>query len=112
MSTTTTAAPTTTTMAAPTKPPAVQPDSSTMPPVIDITTAPRRSFSVNGHTYNTLFYEPESTPKLTVFLVHGWPDLSAGWRYIVPALLDQGCRVVCPDLIGMYSAWDMNTCDC
>jgi pimeloyl-ACP methyl ester carboxylesterase len=34
------------------------------------------------------------------FQVHGWPDLSAGWRYQIPLLLDLGFRVVAPDLMG------------
>jgi len=32
--------------------------------------------------------------------VHGWPDLSFGWRYQVPALLAQNLRVVVPDMLG------------
>jgi hypothetical protein len=32
--------------------------------------------------------------------IHGWPDLSIGWRYQIPFLLDMGFRVVAPDLMG------------
>ena len=32
--------------------------------------------------------------------IHGWPDLWIGWRNQVPALLDMGFRVICPDLMG------------
>ena len=32
--------------------------------------------------------------------IHGWPDISAGWRYQVPLFLEHGFRVVCPDLMG------------
>lgn len=38
--------------------------------------------------------------KSTIFLVHGWPDLSFGWRYQIPFLVDQGLRVVVPDQMG------------
>jgi len=32
--------------------------------------------------------------------IHGWPDLSIGWRYQIPVLLAAGYRVVCPDIMG------------
>jgi hypothetical protein len=32
--------------------------------------------------------------------IHGWPDISAGWRYQIPVLLELGCRVVVPDMMG------------
>ncbi|KAJ6120163.1 hypothetical protein N7523_004443 [Penicillium sp. IBT 18751x] len=32
--------------------------------------------------------------------VHGFPDISFGWRYQVPLFLDLGYRVICPDCIG------------
>jgi hypothetical protein len=32
--------------------------------------------------------------------IHGWPDISAGWRHQIPTLLDLGCRVVAPDMMG------------
>ena len=32
--------------------------------------------------------------------LHGWPDLSIGWRYQIPVLIEMGYRVVCPDLMG------------
>jgi len=32
--------------------------------------------------------------------VHGWPDLSFGWRYQVPFLLSLGLRVIVPDMLG------------
>ncbi|KAK3391947.1 Alpha/Beta hydrolase protein [Sordaria brevicollis] len=41
-----------------------------------------------------------SQPRGTVLLVHGWPDLSFGWRYQVPFLLSLGLRVIVPDLPG------------
>jgi soluble epoxide hydrolase / lipid-phosphate phosphatase len=32
--------------------------------------------------------------------IHGFPDLSAGWRYQIPLFLELGCRVVVPDMMG------------
>jgi pimeloyl-ACP methyl ester carboxylesterase len=32
--------------------------------------------------------------------IHGWPDLSMGWRYQINSLLDLGLRVVAPDMMG------------
>lgn len=48
-----------------------------------------------------LYAEPKGAkPRATVFLVHGWPDISFGWRYQIPLLVDLGLRVVAPDLMG------------
>src|SRR6185369_12686679 len=35
-----------------------------------------------------------------VLLLHGEPSWSFLWRKVIPVLLDAGCRVVAPDLIG------------
>lgn len=35
-----------------------------------------------------------------VLQIHGWPDLSLGWRYQIPLLLSLGLRVVAPDMMG------------
>ncbi|KAH0537002.1 hypothetical protein FGG08_006174 [Glutinoglossum americanum] len=32
--------------------------------------------------------------------IHGWPDLSIGWRYQINTLLDLDLRVVVPDMMG------------
>jgi len=32
--------------------------------------------------------------------IHGWPDLSMGWRYQIPHLVELGFRVVAPDMMG------------
>ncbi|KAH7117789.1 Alpha/Beta hydrolase protein [Dendryphion nanum] len=56
---------------------------------------------LNGHTYHYLYGVPAGgSYKATVFLIHGWPDLSLGWRYQIPLLLSMGLRVVAPDLMG------------
>lgn len=54
-------------------------------------------------TYHYLQAEPTGAfqkPLATAVLVHGFPDLSFGWRYQVPYLASLGLRVVVPDLPG------------
>ncbi|CAI7633216.1 unnamed protein product [Penicillium glandicola] len=55
---------------------------------------------LNGHNYSYLLSQPKSGYKATVFLIHGFPDLSMGWRYQIPMLVDMGLRVVAPDCLG------------
>ncbi|KAL4936455.1 hypothetical protein BDV06DRAFT_216670 [Aspergillus oleicola] len=60
-----------------------------------------RSAFVNGKTYGYLYSEPSSGKyKGTVVLLHGFPDLSMGWRYQIPLFTQQGYRVVAPDCLG------------
>lgn len=54
---------------------------------------------LNGHSYHYLLGVP-LTPRATIFLIHGFPDFSHGWRYQVPILLSMGLRVVVPDMMG------------
>jgi len=35
-----------------------------------------------------------------VLLIHGWPDDGTVWHQQVPALIEAGYRVICPDLLG------------
>ncbi|MCJ1362533.1 hypothetical protein MMC16_001637 [Acarospora aff. strigata] len=51
-------------------------------------------------TLDYLLGLPKGDYKATIFLIHGWPDLSIGWRYQIPVLLGMGLRVVCPDIMG------------
>ncbi|KAK4190083.1 hypothetical protein QBC35DRAFT_513573 [Podospora australis] len=53
-----------------------------------------------GQTYHYLLAVPSSPPKGTILLVHGFPDLSFGWRYQIPFLVAKGYKVVAPDMIG------------
>ncbi|KAF2015442.1 alpha/beta-hydrolase [Aaosphaeria arxii CBS 175.79] len=56
---------------------------------------------LNGLNYHYLYAVPPGGQfNATVFLIHGWPDLSLGWRYQIPQLLGMGLRVVAPDLMG------------
>ena len=70
---------------------------------IDMVNDPRvehKTANLNGHTYHYLLGVPKTPIKGTVFLIHGWPDCCAGWRYQIPMLLELGFRVVVPDLMG------------
>ncbi|KUJ19275.1 alpha/beta-hydrolase [Mollisia scopiformis] len=60
-----------------------------------------KTANLNGHTYNYILSEPKGTKPLnTIFLIHGFPDMSFGWRYQIPHLTSLGLRVVVPDMIG------------
>lgn len=57
--------------------------------------------TLNGVEYNYILAEPASGKVVgTIFLVHGWPDLSLGWRNQIPFLLSKGLRVIAPDMMG------------
>lgn len=58
--------------------------------------------SPHNTTYHYLLAEPPAGTPTTglALLIHGFPDLSFGWRYQVPQLTAQGLRVVVPDLPG------------
>ncbi|KAE8411331.1 Alpha/Beta hydrolase protein [Aspergillus pseudocaelatus] len=60
----------------------------------------RCSAAINGKTYGYLLAEPEGGFTRTIFLIHGFPDLSMGWRYQIPVFLNLGFRVVAVDCIG------------
>lgn len=57
---------------------------------------------VRGKTYSYMLGEPTNvkTPRHTIVLVHGFPDLGFGWRCQVPFLMGQGFRVLVPDMLG------------
>jgi len=60
----------------------------------------RKSALINGKTYHYLLGNPPNQTG-TIILVHGWPDLSLGWRYQVPYLLNTlRLRVIVPDMLG------------
>ncbi|KAK2753249.1 hypothetical protein FQN54_007940 [Arachnomyces sp. PD_36] len=71
---------------------------------IDVNDDPRVqrcTAKVNGRNYGYLLGQPKNGEwKATIFLIHGFPDLSMTWRYQIPMLIDLGLRVVCPDCIG------------
>ena len=55
---------------------------------------------VNGVKYHYLLGTPQGEAKGTVFLIHGWPDCSMGWRNQIPLFVSMGYRVVVPDMMG------------
>ncbi|KAI3555086.1 hypothetical protein CPAR01_03150 [Colletotrichum paranaense] len=62
----------------------------------------RKQAEVRGKTYSYLFSKPEgdAAPKGSVVLIHGFPDISLGWRYQIPMFLAQGYQVIVPDTLG------------
>ncbi|CZT03426.1 related to epoxide hydrolase [Rhynchosporium agropyri] len=64
-----------------------------------------KTAKLNGVTYSYILAEPKGKALNTIFLVHGWPDISFGWRYQVPHLVSLGLRVVVPDMMG-YAGTD------
>lgn len=60
---------------------------------------------IHGKKYTYILSEPKGTPRETIFLVHGWPDLSFGWRNQIPYLTSLGFRVVVPNMLG-YAGTD------
>ncbi|KAI1384630.1 epoxide hydrolase [Hypoxylon trugodes] len=50
--------------------------------------------------YYYVLAKPQGKPAATVLLLHGWPDLSYGWRYQVPYLQSLGLQVIVPDMLG------------
>jgi soluble epoxide hydrolase/lipid-phosphate phosphatase len=59
-----------------------------------------KTANLNGVNYSYILAEPSGQPLNTIFLIHGWPDLSLGWRYQIPLLTSMGLRVVVPDMMG------------
>lgn len=59
-----------------------------------------KTANLNGITYSYILAEPSGEALDTIFLIHGWPDLSMGWRYQIPLLTSLGLRVVVPDMMG------------
>ncbi|KAG7530973.1 hypothetical protein FFLO_04644 [Filobasidium floriforme] len=60
----------------------------------------RRYAQVNGLKYHYLFSQKSDSYKDTIVLVHGFPDLSYGWRKVIPYLSEKGYRVIAVDTIG------------
>ncbi|KAF4961969.1 hypothetical protein FSARC_9924 [Fusarium sarcochroum] len=56
--------------------------------------------AIRGKSYSYIIACPSATPLLTIFLLHGFPDLSFGWRYQIPYFVSLGYQVVAPDMLG------------
>ena len=59
-----------------------------------------KSAHLNGYTYGYIHALPESSKRGTVVLIHGFPDISFGWRYQIPQLTALGLEVIAPDCLG------------
>lgn len=59
------------------------------------------SAHLNGRTYGYLWSPAASVHKRgTIVLVHGFPDISFGWRYQIPFLTKLGLDVIAIDCMG------------
>ncbi|KAF8469169.1 Alpha/Beta hydrolase protein [Kalaharituber pfeilii] len=65
--------------------------------------------TLNGRKYHYVNGNPTTEQKGVALLLHGFPDIWHGWRFIIPGLLDQGLRVIVPDLVG-YGQTDKPIC--
>lgn len=61
-----------------------------------------------GRTYRYVDQKPRHTDKhgTTLLCLHGFPDLSYGWRHQIRPWAAQGYRVIAPDMLG-YGKTDM-----
>jgi pimeloyl-ACP methyl ester carboxylesterase len=57
-----------------------------------------KELSVRGLNFHVVDEGKLGDP--VVLLLHGFPDSSDLWRYQIPALVDEGYRVIAPDLCG------------
>lgn len=55
---------------------------------------------IGCNTYHYLLSKPKGAPTGTIVLLHGFPDLSFGWRYQIPYLTSLGYQVIAPDMLG------------
>lgn len=61
----------------------------------------REHTQIGPNTYSYLLSNPPNgAPKGTIVLLHGFPDLSYGWRYQIPHLTALGYQVIAPDMLG------------
>lgn len=61
-----------------------------------------RTALLNNHTCSYIHaLPPPNTPqRATILLIHGFPDLSFGWRNQIPLLTSLGFQVIAPDCLG------------
>lgn len=61
----------------------------------------REHVQIGSKTYSYLLTQPpDGDPKGTIVLLHGFPDLSYGWRHQIPHLAALGYQVIAPDMLG------------
>ena len=59
-----------------------------------------RTWFPTNNSPDYLLGKPQGAQVGTAVLVHGWPDISMGWRYQIPMMLDLGYQVIVPDMMG------------
>ncbi|WP_414577595.1 alpha/beta fold hydrolase [Anabaena sp. CCY 9402-a] len=62
-----------------------------------MTTLKATMMEINGVQY---YVRDSGAGKESVLLIHGWPDDGNLWQHQITALLENGYRVICPDLLG------------
>lgn len=53
-----------------------------------------------GFQYRYYVSPVGDTTKLTLLLLHGWPDSALLWQYVVPYLTPLKLKILVPDLLG------------
>ncbi|EME84058.1 uncharacterized protein MYCFIDRAFT_202874 [Pseudocercospora fijiensis CIRAD86] len=56
--------------------------------------------TVNGRKWHYLDTPPQGPQKGTIFLIHGFPDISFAWRYQIPLFSSLGFRSIALDCMG------------
>ncbi len=88
---------------------AVMASSTTAEPLLsdlryDLGFSHTREYALIGpNIYHYLLAPPSNTTAAragTIVLLHGFPDLSYGWRYQIPYLNSLGYQVIAPDMLG------------
>ncbi|KAF8555382.1 alpha/beta-hydrolase [Imleria badia] len=65
----------------------------------------RQACLSTGRTYHYIDQRPNE-PRSTLICLHGFPDLWYGWRHQIRPWVEEGYRVVVPDMLG-YGETDM-----
>ncbi|KAF5697903.1 epoxide hydrolase 2 [Fusarium mundagurra] len=55
---------------------------------------------IRHKNYHYMKADPDNEPLATVILLHGFPDLTFGWRYQIPGLQSHGYQIIAPDMLG------------
>ncbi|OTB01133.1 hypothetical protein M426DRAFT_323782 [Hypoxylon sp. CI-4A] len=58
------------------------------------------SVLIGSNVWHYLRARPNSNPKGTVLLLHGFPDLPLGWKHQVPLFTSLGYQVIAPQMLG------------
>ncbi|OBT76706.1 hypothetical protein VF21_03879 [Pseudogymnoascus sp. 05NY08] len=76
---------------------------TSLPPLpLSAFTTPHTFNPPSGSRIAYHLFTPSTPPKGTILLLHGFPDLPAGYRHQIPTLLALGLRVLLPALPGYH----------